>query len=438
MISRRAFVQSAATLAAAPALVIPPFVHDARNLDEWLGQSGAASLDDSRADSVVSEDEAYWAKVRQLYRLDPDVLNLDNGWTNPTPGSAVDELTRNAIKLQSLPAEHLRGMWEETSTTKLRAALAKAMHVEPTEIAIVRNATEAMDTVLLGYKLNAGDEIVCSKHDYYAMLDALEQRRLRDGVVLKIVDPPLPVTSLDAITDLYRNAIGNRTRLVLLTHPSNLTGQLLPVKAISDIAHNAGAEVLVEGAQSLGILDDPVRSLGCDYYGASAHKWLGTPVGLGVLWMRTENVAKVWPLVPPMPEEKGMARFEWIGTAPEYINPASLPALALHEQLTATRKLARLRHLAGLVRQSVKAAATDAMFYTMSREMMNGLTTFESPGRDSSKVQTELRQKHHILVQAMNGIRSDSRIRGIRVSPNVYHSADEIGRFGESLRAVIG
>ena len=437
MPNRRTFIRSAASFAALPALAIPPSVNNADSLDEWLLNTGHEPLRDDRPDAIVAEDEAYWARVRKLYRLDPDVLNLDNGWTNPAPSSAIDELTRSSIKLQSLPAEHLPGMWAQVSTTQLRAAMAKAMGVEPTEIALVRNATEALDTVLLGYKLAAGDEIVCSKHDYYAMLDALEQRRQRDGVVLRIIEPPIPAPSLDALTDLHRNAIGNRTRLVLLTHPSNLTGQLLPVKEIADIAHRAGAEVVVDGAQSLGILDDPVKSLGCDYYGASAHKWLGTPVGLGVLWMRAQNVDKVWPLVPPMPQEKGLARFEWIGTAPEYINLASLPALALHEQLTPTRKAARLRHLAGLVRAEVRKAVPNASFYTTSTEMMNGLTTFEIPGLDSSKTQEELRKQHRVLVQAMAGIRSDARIKGIRVSPNVYTSPDEISRFGSALRMTL-
>ena len=436
MVNRRAFLQSAAALGALPALTIPPFVRDANGLEEWFANAGEASLRDDRADAVVAEDEPYWARVRKLYRLDPDVLNLDNGWTNPTPSSALGELTRTAIKLEGLPAEHLPTMWSEVSTTKLRAALAKVMKVDPTEIALVRNATEALDTVLLGYKLNAGDEIVCSKHDYYAMLDALEQRRQRDGVVIKLVEPPIPAPSLDALTDLYRKTIGSRTRLVLLTHPSNLTGQMLPAKAIADIAHGVGAEVIVDGAQSLGLLDDPVKSLGCDYYGASAHKWLGTPVGLGVLWMRPASVDKVWPLIPPMPEEKGLARFEWIGTAPEYINLASLPAIALHEQLTASRKAARLRHLSGIVRSEVKKAVPNAHFYALSTEMTAGLTTFEIPGTDSSKVQEALRKRHGILVQAMTGIRSDPRIKGIRVSPNVYTSSEEIRRFGSALASV--
>lgn len=320
------------------------------------------------------------------------------------------------------------------STTIVRSALADAMAVPPTEIALVRNATEALDNVLLGLPLRAGDEIVCSIHDYYAMLDALEQRRARDGVVLRMVKPPVPAPSLDALEALYAAAIGPRTRLVLLTHPSNLTGQLLPVRRIADRAHAAGAEVVVDGAQSLGLLPDPVRSLGCDYYGASCHKWLGTPVGLGVLWMRPEHTGKVWPLIPPMPSETGIARFEWIGTAPEYINPAALPALALHTSLGAERKADRLRYLAAYLRPRITSALPDARFYTTSGpEMSCNLTTVEFPGVDSAALQRALRERHGILVQAMTGIRSAPEIRRIRVSPNVYSTPAELDRFVPAL-----
>ena len=435
--TRRAFLGSVARLTAGGAgmLAIPPTVGNAAELDTWLSEQRTGSLQDQRPDDVVARDESYWSRIRRLYSLQRDVVNLDNGWTNPAPSAAVEELVRGARKLEGLPAEHLPGMWEQVSTTMLRAALASAMNVAGFEIALLRNATEALDTVLLGHPLRAGDEVVCSVHDYYAMLDALEQRRARDGIVLRIISPTIPAASLEAIEALYAEAIGQRTRLVLLTHPSNLTGQLLPVRRIADRAHAAGAVVVVDGAQSLGLLEDPVRSLGCDYYGASAHKWLGTPVGLGVLWMRPEHVNGVWPLLPPMANEKGMARFEWIGTAPEYINVASIPALALHARLGAGRKAARLRYLASLVRERVRRAVPDATFYAAAPDMTFGLTTFQIGGVDSAKLRAVLREKYRILVQAMTDIRSDSRIRGIRVSPNVYATPAEIERFGTACGA---
>ena len=410
------------------ALALPLSIGKAEDLDAWLSNQGGPSLKDQRSPGIIARDEAYWARVRGLYHLQPDVVNLDHGWTNPPPRAAMTELTARARTLEALPAEQLPKQWETISTTKMRAALAAAMNVQPTEIALVRNATEALDTVLLGFPLKAGDEVVCSAHDYYAMLDALEQRRARDGIVLKMINPPVPAPSMNALEALYVDAITSRTRLVLLTHPSNLTGQYLPVRRISEHAHRVGAEVVVDAAQSLGLLDDPVMSLGCDYYGASAHKWLGTPVGLGVLWMRPEHVAKIWPLLPPMKEEKGMARFEWIGTAPEYVNPASIPAIALHAALGASRKAERLKYLSSYLREKITRAFPNARFYA-SHELSGTLTHVEFQGVDPIALQKRLREQHGILIQGMGGIRSDPSLRAIRISPNVFTARTELDRF---------
>ena len=278
MIRRRSFILEGG--AALGALALAPHRALAMQLELAAGLPDAlARRADGGVPAALAEDEAFWAEVRTAYDLDPDVVNLDHGWTNPAPRAAMDALVREARLLQALPAEWIARTWPTITNVTVRGALAEAMGVPGDQIALVRNATEALDTVLLGVPLSAGDEIVCSTHDYFAMLDALEQRQARDGVVLRFVRPPVPAPSLDALAALYESAIGPRTRLVLLTHPSNLTGQLLPVRRIAAAAHRVGAEVVVDGAQSLGLLEEPVTSLDCDYYGASAHKWLGVPVG---------------------------------------------------------------------------------------------------------------------------------------------------------------
>ncbi|MEO7368713.1 MAG: aminotransferase class V-fold PLP-dependent enzyme, partial [Gemmatimonadaceae bacterium] len=255
---RRNFLKQASAFAgvATVAAALPFAVSDASALDSWFQSQGKLSFADSRPDDIIASDEQYWLRVRSLYDLQPGVSNLDHGWTNPTPRAALNELIKRAKALEALPAEQLPHQWETVSNTRMRAALATAMKVAPTELALVRNATEALNTVLLGFPLSRGDEVVCSSHDYYATLDALEQRRARDGIVLKMVKPPVPAPSMSALESMYAEAIGDRTKLVLLTHPSNFTGQYLPVRRIADRAHLAGAEVVVDGAQSLGLLED--------------------------------------------------------------------------------------------------------------------------------------------------------------------------------------
>lgn len=439
MINRRQFVIRTAgplsTLAISPSAAFANQLNAISGLSNML-DSQLTRLGVAAAPEQMAGDEKFWAQVRSAYTLNPDVVNLDHGWTNPTTHAAVDELVRGARQLEALPAEELGRLFFAEGGPGVRAALAQAMGVPPTEIALVRNATEALNTILLGLPLNVGDEIVCSAHDYFAMLDALEQRRARDGVVLRMIRPPIPAPSLEALAKLYEAAIGPRTRLVLVTNPSNLTGQLFPVRRIAAAAHRVGAEVVVDGAQSLGVNDEQVPALDCDYYGASAHKWLGTPVGLGVLWMRPAHVGKIWPIVPPPPDVTGMRRFEWIGTAPAYLEPAALPALGLHRSLGPGRKAARLRHLSSYLRKRITEALPDAHFYTTAASSMSiGITTIELPGVLSDDLQKRLRERHRILTQSMDGNKRAPEIRGLRITPNVYTTPAELDRLVAALQA---
>ena len=420
MTTRRDFL----ALTAGAAALWPP-VALARDLSARaaLGQGGP-------------DDEAFWARLRESYDLDPKIINLDHGWTNPAPRASLDELNRRARELEALPADRIVRFWEEVTNVSVRASLAGILGVPPSEIALVRNATEALNTVLLGVPLAAGDEIVCSSHDYYAMLDAIDQRRRRDGIVVRMVKPAAPAASLDAIAELYEALIGPRTRLVLLTHPSNLTGQFLPARRIAAAAHRVGAEVVVDGAQSLGLLPDPVASLDCDYYGASIHKWLGAPIGMGVLWMRPEHVTKVWPAVPPPVSTTGMTRFEWIGTNPEFIGPAIGRALAVHESVGAARKAARLRYLNRHWRRRVTEAFRGVRFLTSDEEHMScGICTLSLPGADHAALQQRLLKEKGVLVQAMESPHAPE-ISGLRVTPNVYTSPAELDRFVGALGEV--
>jgi len=439
MINRRHFaIRTVGTLGA---LAISPAAAFADQFNATVALSNRldhelTKLGNAAAPELIANDEKFWARVRSAYTLNPDVVNLDHGWTNPTTRAAVEELVRGARRLEALPAEELDRLFFASSSTGVRPALAEAMGVPPAEIALVRNATEALNTVLLGLPLNAGDEIVCSAHDYFAMLDALEQRRARDGVVLRMIRPPIPAPSLEALAALYEAAVGSRTRLVLVTHVSNLTGQLFPVQRIAAAAHRVGAEVVVDGAQSLGVQGEPVSALDCDYYGASAHKWLGTPVGLGVLWMRPAHVAKIWPIVPPPPDVTGMRRFEWIGTAPAYLELAALPALALHRSLGADRKATRLRYLSSHLHKRITVTLPDARFYTLAEPAMSiGITTIELPGVFSDGLQKRLRERHQILTQSMAGNKRAPEIRGLRITPNVYTTPAEIDRLVAALKA---
>lgn len=383
----------------------------------------------------MADDETFWASVRRAFDPPRGVTNLDHGNINPAPRAAIEDLVRHVRFAQPFPAKRNKELNEEAGTNMWpRVAQILGVHVD--EIAFVRNATEALDTVLLGVPMRPGDEVVCSAHDYYAMLDALEQRRARDGVVLRIVRPPVPLPSLDTLAELYERELGPRTRLVLVTHPSNLTGQLAPVRRIADSAHSVGAQVVVDGAQSLGLLPYTMADLGCDFYGASLHKWLMGPVGGGVLWMRKENADRVWPLVPPPQRARGLQRFSRAGAYPIAIAAAIAPALTLHERLGGARKGARMRYLTSYWRRRVERIPGVRFYTNPSPDTSCGLATFEMPGVNAGALERHLWEHERIFVQDVSGDPRAPEILGIRVTPNVYTAPAELDLFAEAIERI--
>lgn len=420
--SRRSFLSTMGTAAAGAAFAGSVRARSAQSVAEALDKRGSLSP------AELSREEKFWEEVRIGFDLPQGILNLDNGYCNPAPRTVVDDLDSRARYIEQLPAKRLSEVYKEVTAKEVRPGLARLLGVPADEIAFVRNATEALDTVILGLPLKAGDEIVCCTHDYYAMLDALEQRRDRDGVVLKMIHPPLAAPT-EVLVKLYEDAIGPKTKLVLVTHASNVTGQLYPAKRIAAIAHRTGAEVVVDGAQTMALLNYKIPDLDCDYFGASLHKWLMAPVGSGVLWMRKTNISQVWPLVPAAPDDRTMLRYEACGTFPEFVCAAALPAIALHEKLGSARKEARARYLTNYWRKKVEKFPGVKFYTNDSPESSCGLGIFEIANIDSKKLQQYLWDRHKIVVQNMNGGKRAPEIRGIRVTPNVYTSLPELDRF---------
>lgn len=420
--SRRSFLFLAGAAGGAFALAPSLRVDAADALEELTGFSGTA------------DDSSFWLQVRRGFDLPPGVINLDNGYCNPLSRETMNDLVARTRYVQQLPGKRIEELFESVTSKILRPGLGKLLGVPPEELAFTRNATEALDTVILGLPMKAGDEVVCCSTDYYSMLDAIEQRRDRDGVVVRMFDPPFPA-SAETLVDLYRKEINARTKLVLVTHASNLTGQIFPVKQIAALAHRVGAEVLVDGAQTMAILDFRIPDLDCDYFGASLHKWLAAPVGVGVLWMRKEHIRKVWPIIPPPSGMEGMAKFEWCGTFPEFVSSAAVPAVRFNESLGIRRKQDRVKYLAGYLRTKLEKIDGVSFFSELSDSC--GLTVFDLPGVDLAKLQKGLWEEKKILVQHMTGGSRLKRLSGIRVSPNVYTTTTELDRFILAMQALL-
>jgi selenocysteine lyase/cysteine desulfurase len=377
-------------------------------------------------------DESLWRDIQYAFSINRSITNLDNGNVCPSPRNVTEAMVRYTWELQDAPGFMLWDALEPLLLTA-RTGLAKLFGCETEEIALVRNATEALDNVLLGIALHPGDEILMTTHDYGAMQTAVDQRVSRDGIAVKrISNLPMPPRSMAELADLYERNISPKTRLLLLTHPVNYTGQLFPVKQICEMAHSIGIEVVVDGAQSFALVDYKHADLGCDYFGTSLHKWLSAPIGTGMLYIRRDKIDKVYPLFPVFDFrddafKSNILKFQDFGTYSVAMALAVSEALAFHNGIGPKRKEERLRYLTRYWTSRISKLPNIRFYTSLAPEMSCGFATFEIVGIDPGQLSGYLR-KNMITVQSV-GSRHAPEIKGVRVTPHVYTTLDELDRF---------
>ena len=409
MSSRRAFVAASLATTAIP-----------RILD------ALATLD--------ADDEAYWATVRRAFALDPGVVYLNSAGLSPTPTTVLDQVVRDERFANSAPVEHLWRVLEPRVETA-RQALASAFGCDPEEIAVVRNASEAMETLIFGLNLRRGDEVVVTTQNYDRMLTAWDQRAERDGIVVRRVALTLPPASDQDVVAAIAAAITPRTRAIELPHMTNWTGQPLPVRAVVDLARPHGIDVLVDGAQTFAHTPVTRDALGCDFYGTSLHKWLLAPVGTGFLYVRREKIPAVWPLFAASSAKAAdIRKFEEIGTHPAAAHDAIVAALTFHRAIGAPRKLARLRALRDRWARPLVAHAPRAHIRTPLDDPRSGaIALVEIDGLDPVALAHWLWTRHRIVTSPA----SFGGVTGLRITPNVFTTPDEIDRVADALRLAL-
>jgi len=377
-------------------------------------------------------DESLWSEVQNAFSINRSILNLDNGNVCPSPRNVTEAMMRYTWELQDAPGLML---WDNLEPLLLtaRTGLAKLFGCDVEEIALVRNATEALDAILLGIALRPGDDILMTTHDYGAMHTAVDQRVRRDGItVKKITNVPMPPKSMSELVDMYERSITPKTRLILVTNPVNYTGQLFPVKQICEMAHRKGIEVVVDGAQSFAMVDYKQADLGCDYFGTSLHKWLCAPIGTGMIYIRKDKIDKVYPLFPVFDFRQeafktNITKFQDFGTYSVAMALAVSEALAFHNGIGSKRKEERLRYLTRYWAGRIEKLPNVRFLTSFAPEMSCGIATFEIVGIDSGALSRYMRS-HMTAVQSMSNPRAPE-IKGIRVTPNVYTTLDELDYF---------
>ena len=303
---------------------------------------------------AIAADEDYWSIIQQAYTVNPSIINLNNGGVSPSP-RIVQEAVERFNKLSNEGPSYF--MWRilDQGREPLREKLATLASCDKEEIAINRNATEALNTVIFGLNLKPGDEVIGTKQDYPNMINAWGQRAAREGIVYNQISFDFPVENDEAIVEAYEKAITPKTKIIHVTHIINWVGQIMPVRKICDMAHRHGLEVICDGAHSFGLLDFTIPALGCDYFGTSLHKFLSAPIGSGMLWIKKEKIEKIWPLLcNDKPNSQDIRKFETIGTRSFPIEQGIGEAINFHTAIGTKRKEERIRYLKNYWSEKVK------------------------------------------------------------------------------------
>ncbi len=424
--SRRTFLGGLGAFA--PMVVAGRMLHDA-----VARATAAAGALGHRSPNDVAADEDFWREIQQAFAVDRTIINLNNGGVSPSPRIVQDALRRH-IELTNYAPAHFLWNVLEPQVEGVRRGLAKAFGCDPEELAITRNASEALETCLLGLDLKAGDEVLTTTHDYPRMLTTLDQRARRDGIVVKKVPFITPPRSPDELLGLFEQNITPRTRAILVCHITNLTGQIFPVRDICRLGRQRGIEVIVDGAHAFAHFPFTRDELDCDYYGTSLHKWLCAPIGTGFLYVRKEKIERLWPLMAAPPEMNGNIRkFEEIGTHPAANHNAIAEALTFHEAIGIERKAARLRYLRDRWMRRLDGQKGVTIRTSFDPTMSCALGNVAVEGVAEARLTGHLWDKYRILVTPI----AHEECRGIRVTPSVYTTLDEIDQFVDAMESVI-
>ena len=390
----------------------------------------ANAIAGDRSPYSVADDESYWAEIQRAFDADRTMINLNNGGCSPTPSHVLEAMIRDLRFSNELPVEH---MWRvlEPRVESVRRDLANEFGCDPEEMAITRNASEANEIMIFGLDLRRGDEVVVSNQNYPRMLTSWDQRARREGIVVKQVSFKVPPPSDDYLVDQFKAAVTPKTKVIEVTHITNLTGQIMPVRRLVDFARPRGIEVFVDGAHAFAHFPFKRDDLNCDYYGTSLHKWLLAPVGTGFLYVRKEKQKNLWPLMAAdAKQDNDIRKYEEIGTHPAANHNAISAALAFHRGIGVERKVARLRYLRDRWAKRLVAESPRVKVLTPLDDRQSGaIALFQVDGIDNIKLGQWLFNQHRIV----NTPIVHAEFRGIRITPNVYTTIDEIDLFADKV-----
>jgi isopenicillin-N epimerase len=380
----------------------------------------------------AAADEDYWAAIQNSFSVTRGIINLNNGGVSPSPKIVTEALVRYIWEQEDIPAYT---MWEilEPQSETIRTGLAELFGCDREEIAITRNASESLEILLDGMDFKPGDEILTTTQDYPRMLTTLRQREQREGLKLTLIKVPIPPKKLNEISAAFEKGITDRTRLILISHMINITGQITPVKAVCDLARSRGIETIVDGAHSFAQFDFKQSDLGCDYFGTSLHKWLYAPKGTGLLYVKRDKIDKVWPLMAAEAKQKSdIRKFEEIGTHSAAPKLAIGEALLFHNGIGGKRKEARLRYLSRYWMNKLKDVPKIRFNTSFDPSQSCAIANVHIQGTDPNSVVKYLFDQHKIFATPI----VHQEFQGVRITPNLYTTLPELDQFCHVMESI--
>lgn len=415
MLTRREFIESAAVVAA--------FKND--TLDLVAKAIGSVDADPLQS----AQDENFWAQIQAAFTQDRNLINFNNGGVCPSPRIVQEAMKRQLDIMNQAPSYH---MWRqlEPEVENVRRRLAKHFGCDAEEMAITRNASEALEIALNGFDLKPGDEILTTDQDYGRMITTIKQRERREGVKMVQVSFPTIPQDPEELTDAIERGITSKTRLVLICHVINLTGQIWPVNSVVELCRKRGIPVVVDGAHAFAQFPFSNKQLDCEYYGTSLHKWLMSPIGTGFLYVKKDKIANLWPLMAANDtQDKDIRKFEEIGTHPAANHNAIAEALTFHEMIGPERKAARLRYLRSRWIDKLVGEKNIGFNTNLNPVHSCGIANVFIKGIEPGALQTWLLDKYGIWTTPI----VHAQYQGLRITPNVYSTLSEIDLFTEAM-----
>ena len=413
---------------------------DKRNFIKTLGALSVSSLvpasELTKIKSVsyslpnTKSDEELWTTVRSHYTLKDDYINLESGYYSIIPNPVLEHFIKHVKHVNIEGSYYMRNDLNKNKD-RVISELAKLVGSTSDQIGITRNATESLDLVISGFQWERGDEAIYAKQDYGTMKEMFEQISSRYGVKTKIVSVPNHPKNDEEIVSIYESQITDNTKLIMICHMINITGQILPVKKICEMAHSYGVEVMVDGAHCVGHFDFSIDEFNCDYYGSSLHKWLATPLGAGLLYVNKKNTHKIWPLLANgNTNKKDIKRLNHIGTHPVHTDLAISNSIDYTNWIGMKKKEKRMRYLQRYWSDKLRTIENVIVNTPEDLNRSCGIGNVGLSNMSPSQMSNVLFEKYKIFTVAIDY----ANVKGCRISPNIFTTTNELDQFISAVK----